>query len=75
MNFRSGRKRSLKAPPFGSMTASVAGSSRKLSVYRWSSLMLICEKLVAMIGAPRLRSHRAADPEVLISVRLHEADN
>jgi hypothetical protein len=52
MNFRSGRKRSPKAPPFGSMTASVAGSSRKLSIYRWSSLMLICEKLVAMIGAP-----------------------
>jgi hypothetical protein len=25
---------------------------RKLSIYRWSSLMLICEKLVAMIGAP-----------------------
>jgi hypothetical protein len=52
MNFRSGRKRSAKAPPFGSMTASEAGSSRKLSIYRWSSLMLTCEKLVAMIGAP-----------------------
>ena len=39
--FRSGRKQPPKAPPFGSTTASAAGSSHKLSIYRWSFLMLI----------------------------------